>query len=167
MTIKEIAKLHGITTQAVYAKIKAAGLDLSAIREGKTAQLTPEGLEAVRNLFAKKTRKEERKEGDLIAKIGALQVENKQLKEQIEELRIDRDRWAKQAEDAQKAASNTQEALLRAQAINMANIKVMESMQPRTLWQRLTGRRPKALEQQIKDIAAEEGSQGGQDRREP
>lgn len=135
MTIKEFAKQHSISPQAVYQRLKASGIPIDSIREGKTAELTQEGLEKLSSLFVKPVDNAVKEETVSISQFNALQVENEFLKKRIEELTADRDRWAAQAEAAQQTAQQ-------AQALNMANLKALPA--PRqSIWERITGKRHK------------------------
>ncbi|MGN1119528.1 MAG: hypothetical protein ACI4Q4_04165 [Oscillospiraceae bacterium] len=135
MTIKEFAKQQSISPQAVYQRLKAAGIPIDSIREGKTSELTPDGLEKLSSLFLKPVENSAKEETVSINQFKALQLENEFLKNRIEELTADRDRWAAQAEAAQQTAQQ-------AQALNMANLKALPA--PRqSIWERITGRRNK------------------------
>lgn len=135
MTIKEFAKQQSISPQAVYQRLKAAGIPIDSIREGKTSELTPDGLEKLSSLFLKPVENSVKEETVSINQFKALQLENEFLKKRIEELTADRDRWAAQAEAAQQTAQQ-------AQALNMANLKALPA--PRqSIWERITGRRNK------------------------
>ena len=139
MTIKEFAKQQSISPQAVYQRLKAAGIPIDSIREGKTSELTPDGLEKLSSLFLKPVEKAVenpvKEETVSMNQFKDLQLENEFLKKRIEELTADRDRWAAQAEAAQQTAQQ-------AQALNMANLKALPA--PRqSIWERITGRRNK------------------------
>lgn len=135
MTIKEFAKQQSISPQAVYQRLKAAGIPIDSIREGKTSELTPDGLEKLSSLFLKPVENPVKEETVSMNQFKALQLENEFLKKRIEELTADRDRWAAQAEAAQQTAQQ-------AQALNMANLKALPA--PRqSIWERITGRRNK------------------------
>lgn len=130
MTIKQFAKKYSISPQAVYQKLKAAGIPLSDIKQGNTQELTEEGLKRLESIFVKKSKEES-------AEIERLKVENQLLKAQIEEIKADRDRWAELAKTAQESLQREQQATHQAQAIQMATL---QAMQKRSLWARLTGK---------------------------
>lgn len=130
MTIKEFAKKQSISTQAVYQRIKAAGIQLDSLKQGKTAELTPEGLETLSSLFTKPV---EEAVNESSSKLTALQLENDFLKQRIEELTTDRDKWQQMAEQAQTIAAQ-------AQALNMANLKALPAPR-RSLWALITGKK--------------------------
>lgn len=51
MTIKEIAAEKGISYQAIYKRIKGAGISLSSLKDKRTGQLTQEGEQKLRQIF--------------------------------------------------------------------------------------------------------------------
>ncbi len=130
MTIKQFAKKYSISPQAVYQKLKAAGIPLTDIKQGNTQELTEEGIKRLESIFVKKSKEES-------AEVERLKVENQLLKAQIEEIKADRDRWAELAKTAQESLQREQQATHQAQAIQMATL---QAMQKRSLWARLTGK---------------------------
>ena len=130
MTIKQFAKKYSISPQAVYQKLKAAGIPLSDIKQGNSQELTEEGIKQLESIFVKKSKEES-------AEVERLKVENQLLKAQIEEIKADRDRWAELAKTAQESLQREQQATHQAQAIQMATL---QAMQKRSLWARLTGK---------------------------
>ena len=166
MTVKEFAKNQGITTQAVYQRIKAAGVDLPSIQKENSPELTAEGLKTLRAIFAKENGETGRKTAELKKKLTEQEIKIEKLTEEAAELRKERDGWREQAERAaefartsQEIAAKMQEALLqaqetaqRAQALEMARIQAAAPR--RSLWQRLIGGRTRAAEQAK---AAEDG----------
>jgi len=122
MTIKEIAKEKGVSTQAVYQKIKAAGLKISDLRAENSVELTESGLKAVNQLFVKQSETTVNK-NKLVDKIKELEKQVSMLESALQEARADRDRWAAQAEAAQQTAQQ-------AQALNMATLKALPAQQP-------------------------------------
>lgn len=156
MTIKEFARRQGVTPQAVYQKMKAAGLDVSSIKKENSADLTAEGLEAVKALFSKQGKESNKETAALLDKINSLngQLNEKAavietFKARIEELTAERDKWAALAAGLQEALKQEQELAKReqqtaqqAQALNMASIQALKASPRRlSLWQRLTGKR--------------------------
>lgn len=51
MTIRDVTRLTGLSHQAVYKKIKTAGLNMDELKDKATGQLTPDGEQKVRDLF--------------------------------------------------------------------------------------------------------------------
>lgn len=167
MTIKEFAKGQGVTTQAVYQRIKAAGIDLATIKKGKTAELTAEGLETLSNLFAKNEGGNGVKIAEFKAMIASLQTQVEKLTDEkaglvkeLEAAKQSAEEWQKQAAQqaeavkaAQGIAAKLQEALeneqrtaQQAQALNMASIQALKQPPRLSLWQRLTGKRAQIAE---------------------
>ena len=142
MTIKEIARKRGITTQAVYQKIKAAGLDISDLREENSAKLSEKGIAAVEKLFTNQKEKETqaiKRANELEIKVKSLEDELITLEKRLQEAREDRDRWAEQAKAAQQTAQQ-------AQALNLATLQRItapeeKESERRSFWARLTGKK--------------------------
>ena len=51
MNVKEVATLTGLTHQAIYKRIKAAGYKLEELKDKATGQFTPEGEALLREMF--------------------------------------------------------------------------------------------------------------------
>jgi septal ring factor EnvC (AmiA/AmiB activator) len=51
LTVKEFAKAAGVTTAAVYKRLKVNGLDIAELKDPDTGKLTPEGIEQLQALF--------------------------------------------------------------------------------------------------------------------
>lgn len=81
MTVAELAQELGRSHQAVYKRIAKAGLKMADLRDSSTGQLTPQGVEAIRSLYANSN-------GESCAK-GAQQdaQELAKLRAEVEELR--------------------------------------------------------------------------------
>lgn len=153
MTIKEFAKSQGVTTQAVYQKIKAAGIDLASIKKENTAELTAEGLEACKRLYLKADETIKKENTALKERLQTLEKENNALQmalnskeqeiaqkeQEIAKITAERDRWAGMAEAAQITAQQ-------AQALQMASFQALKQPPRLSLWQRLTGKRAEPLE---------------------
>ena len=135
MTIKEFSKSKGITPQAVYQKLKASGISISSIKEENTSELTESGIDILNGLFTKETDKSFNQTSEILKTIETLKLENRLLKEELEETRRQRDQWAAQAAEAQKTAQQ-------AQALNLAAFKALPApAEKRSLWDRLKGRK--------------------------
>ena len=149
MKIKDFAKKQNVSVQAVYQKLKAAGIDISSIKDNNNGELTEEGLKICERLYLKSDAAKEREIKALNDQLNALLSENDTLKKTLEQkekeiaqLTEARDRWASMAEAAQQTAQQ-------AQALNMASIQALKAIPaaPRlTWWQRLTGKRIKAAD---------------------
>lgn len=101
MTIKELAKELGISTQAIYQRIKAAGIQLDSLKEPGSQELSEDGRKQLAQLFTK-----QQSTNDDLQK--TLQTENEFLKQRCKELEADRDRWQQAAEQAQQLAAQAQ-----------------------------------------------------------
>lgn len=101
MTIKEFSKELGISTQAVYQRIKAAGIQLDSLKEPGSQELSEDGRKQLAQLFTK----QQSINDDLIK---SLQTENEFLKQRCKELEADRDRWQQATEQAQQLAAQAQ-----------------------------------------------------------
>lgn len=101
MTIKEFSKELGISTQAVYQRIKAAGIPLDSLKEPGSQELSEDGRKQLAQLFTK----QQPTNGDLQK---TLRAENELLKQRCKELEADRDRWQHVAEQAQQLAAQAQ-----------------------------------------------------------
>ena len=109
MTIKEFSKELGISTQAVYQRIKAAGIQLDSLKEPGSQELSEDGRKQLAQLFTK----QQSTNDDLIK---SLQTENEFLKQRCKELEADRDRWQQATEQAQQLAAQEQ-------ALSMARLQ--------------------------------------------
>lgn len=101
MNIKEFAKSLGISTQAVYQRIKGAGIALDSLKEPGTQDLSEYGKKQLAQLFTK-----QQTTNDDLQK--SLQTENEFLKQRCADLEADRDRWQRAAEQAQQLAAQAQ-----------------------------------------------------------
>ncbi len=122
MTIKELAQELSISTQAIYQRLKTAGIHLDNIKRDKSAHLTDEGITQIRAMFGKTVENSTNKPTD---QLTALQIENALLKERIAELTADRDRWAAMAAAAQEQATAAQQTAQQAQALNLGTLKAL------------------------------------------
>ena len=86
MTIKELAQQQGVTVQAVYKRIKSAGIDINTLKDAQTGRFTEEGEKIVLSLISTK-RPAEGPEMAYKQEVERLKLVNQQLLEQIEILR--------------------------------------------------------------------------------
>ena len=113
MTIKQAAEMYGITVQAVYSRLKKEGIALETLKEADTGALSADGELVLSKLFDKENRVKhenlnstiERLQGD----INRLERENAALVEKLKqvetanaELKEERERLLKLAEQAQE-----------------------------------------------------------------
>lgn len=164
MTIKEFAKNQGITTQAVYARIKAAGVELSSIKKEKSPELTTEGIEILNSIFEKGEGASAAKVSEYKAIVARLQAQLEKMEKELEEARNDAEKekegadgwkaqsdyWREIAEKAQETALNAQEIASKlhdslqdaqrtaqqAQALNLASIQALKAapQAPKIKW---------------------------------
>lgn len=104
MTIKEVAQRHGMTVQAVYKKIKAAGIDITTLKDAETGLFTPEGEKVILSLVESK-KPQEGAENSLKQEVERLRADNQRLLEKVEIL--------EQARDDLRAALNAAQILQR------------------------------------------------------
>ena len=148
MTIKQVAEKYSISTQAVYKKIRAAGLKISDVTKENSAELSETGLEIVNRLFAE-TKEKNFNSKPAVDRSKELEKEVETLKTRLEEVTAERDKWAAQAEADRQTITRLQDALQeeqktaqQAQALNMAAIqKLTAPRERRSLWARLTGKK--------------------------
>ena len=53
MTIRDFANSKGVTVQAVYARMKGAGLATTDLQEGDSKELSTEGIKILEGLYLK------------------------------------------------------------------------------------------------------------------
>lgn len=147
MTIKEAAKGYGVSTQAIYQRLKKHGAELSIIKDSKTGHLTAEGEKLLCKLFTKHSIESVNMES------GALQVEQgaRGLLEQVERerdaLRADVSRLEAElrGERELRAAVERERDTLRTaldQSQQLQAMTLSRIPEPRkTLWQRLLERK--------------------------
>ena len=85
MSIKEIAQSHGMSVQAVYKKIKLAGINLNTLKDAKSGVLTAEGEAIVNSLIESKKPLESHETG-LKQEVEKLKLVNEQLLNEIKRL---------------------------------------------------------------------------------
>ena len=118
MTIKGAAEKYGITVQAVYSRLKKEGIALETLKDAGTGELTADAEAVFDKLFDKENREKrsnfnstiERLQGDvnrlerdnaaLVEKLKQVEAANAELKEERERLL----RLAEQAQELHKAA---------------------------------------------------------------
>lgn len=118
MTIKGAAEMYGITVQAVYSRLKKESIQLETLKDADTGELSADGELVLNKLFDKENRVKheslnstiERLQGDvnrlekeniaLVEKLKQVEAANAELKEERERLL----RLAEQAQELHKAA---------------------------------------------------------------
>lgn len=141
MTIKEFAKSKGISTQAVYQRIKSAKIELSSLKNGD--QLSPDGLARLDQLFTTQDRPSIDKLAALEADKADLQANVARLEFLLDEARQQRDQWQKQAAQAAQALEAAQKIADQAQQLNAAAMQRIALPAPKGFLSRLFHREAK------------------------
>ena len=148
MTITDFAKQTGLTTQAIYQKLKRKNIKLSDIQQPGNSDLTHEGLLTLTELFKVKATDNGKaviastvdkafinKRDNTEERIKQLEEENEQLKISLAELRA-----AATVKD-QLIATLTARAEF-AEKISLQRLPGEAAPRP-SLWERITRRKPK------------------------
>jgi chromosome segregation ATPase len=90
MNVKEVATLTGLTHQAIYKRIKAAGYKLDELKDKASGQFTPEGEAVLREMFNLDELQPELTT-ELTTKVAELTTEVEKLRNQVETLENERD----------------------------------------------------------------------------
>lgn len=135
MTIKEFAKNKGISTQAVYQRIKGAKIELSSLKSGD--QLSPDGLARLEQLFTAQDRPSIDKLTALEADKAALQATVDRLEALLKEARQQRDQWQQQAMQSAQALEAAQKIADQAQQLNAAAMQRIALPAPKGFLSRL------------------------------
>ena len=126
MTIKELTQKTGLSSQAVYKKIKARGYDITALKSKETGHFTPEGEKIIFPLFGIEQAPQEAQEGPenevdnqvdnqvekLTTELQKLTTENETLKTKVEMLTSERDNLRATLEREQQLHAMTLTKLL-------------------------------------------------------
>lgn len=113
MTIKDVAELTGLTSQAVYKRIKNAGISLADIKDKETGQLTADGTAAVLDLFNLNSKPPKGKVdnlsevSELQTRVAELSKEVEGLKKQVETVEAERDYLRTALSNAQQLQAMT------------------------------------------------------------
>lgn len=111
MTIAEIAARLGVSKQAVYQKIKRAGLSINALKDHNTGEFTDDGAQTIVNLFNNAPRSDVD-----VSTPSAGQVETiNALNSDIDRLKTEVDRLNNLVEQLTGERDFLREALLQAQ----------------------------------------------------
>ena len=82
MNVKEVATLTGLTHQAIYKRIKAAGYKLEELKDKTSGQFTPEGEAVLREMFNLDELQPELTT-ELATKVAELTTEVEKLRNQV------------------------------------------------------------------------------------
>lgn len=150
MTVKDVARRTGLTTAAIYKRIKAHGITLDAIKDKKTGHFTPEGERMIVDLFeiAETAEKSQEKQVDngLSTEVEKLKTENTRLTTQVENLEKQVADLTGERDFLRRTLDTTTEALTNAQklqAATLAKVPLLTSGEPgrlRRAWDKIRGK---------------------------
>lgn len=146
MTVKDVARRTGLTTAAIYKRIKAHGITLDAIKDKKTGHFTPEGEQMIIDLFdiaeAQETAEkaqEKQVDNELTTENIRLTTQVENLEKQVADLTGERDFLRKTLADTTEALTNAQKL----QAATLAKVPLLTSGEPgrlRRAWDKIRGK---------------------------
>lgn len=119
MTIKELAREYGVSTQAVYKRIAKAGKSVKELTTGQTGELTEEGRDLLATLFANQqttTPNQSTEVERLTAEVERLKKEVENLQTRLNDAQLDKDRLYTLLAAAQQTAQALTVARLAAPA---------------------------------------------------
>lgn len=137
MTVKDVVQRTGLTSAAVYKRIKAKGVKLDAIKDKKTGQFTPDGERLIVELFNLGNAAEaveKRSKTDVDNQVEKLTTEVERLKTMVELLTSERDNLRATLEREQQLHAMTLTKLL-------PSGEQAEKGRFRAAWDALRGRR--------------------------
>ena len=154
MTVKDVARRTGLTTAAIYKRIKAHGITLDAIKDKKTGHFTPEGERMIVDLFeiaeeapetAEKAQ-ETQVDNPLTTEVEKLKTENARLTTEVENLTKQVADLTGERDFLRRTLDTTTEALTNAQklqAATLAKVPLLTSGEPgrlRRAWDKIRGK---------------------------
>ena len=119
MTIKELAREYGVSTQAVYKRIAKAGKSVNELTTGQTGELTEEGRDLLATLFTNQqttTTNQSTEVERLTAEVERLKKEVENLQTRLNDAQLDKDRLYTLLAAAQQTAQALTVARLAAPA---------------------------------------------------
>lgn len=119
MTIKELAREYGVSTQAVYKRIAKAGKSVKELTTGQTGELTEEGRDLLATLFTNQqttTPNQSTEVERLTAEVERLKKEVENLQTRLNDAQLDKDRLYTLLAAAQQTAQALTVARLAAPA---------------------------------------------------
>lgn len=119
MTIKELAREYGVSTQAVYKRIAKAGKSVKELTTGQTGELTEEGRDLLATLFTNQqttTTNQSTEVERLTAEVERLKKEVENLQTRLNDAQLDKDRLYTLLAAAQQTAQALTVARLAAPA---------------------------------------------------
>lgn len=153
MTIAEIAASLGVSKQAVYQKIKRAGLSVNALKDHNTGEFTDKGAQTIVNLFNNTPRPNVDVSTPSVEQVETINA----LNNDIDRLNIEVDRLNNLVEQLTNERDFLREALLQAQK----SADQAQQLQAMTLTKLLPAPRPgiaERLRQMFKKGAIGENS---------
>jgi len=129
MTIKEIAQQQGMTVQAVYKRIKAAGVDISTLKDPKTGRFTDDGEKVVLSIVESK-KPSEAQDSALKQEVERLRAVNQQLLEKVELLEQSREDLRNALDAAKLAQDDLRNALNAAQILQRETLAKIPAALP-------------------------------------
>lgn len=144
MTIQDVAEQYKVTPQAVYKRLKSAGIDVKTLKDGETGGLTEDSKAVFEKLFNSEGLT---KRGNINQQNEGLKAENETLKRLVDKLESENRELKNRVDELKEDKENIRRALEQAQAVQLAltNRLLPEPDEQKTnkpgLWQRITGRR--------------------------
>lgn len=147
MTIKEASKKYGVSTQAIYQRLKKHDIELSTVRDSVSGQLLQSGEELLEQLF---TKQREEVDNESTTRLEEIQSVKEQLLQVVNErnaLRADVSRLEAElrGERELRSAIERERDTLRTaldQSQQLQAMTLSRIPEPRkSLWQRLTERK--------------------------
>ena len=129
MTIKEIAQQQGMTVQAVYKRIKAAGIDINTLKNPKTGRFTDDGEKVVLSIVESK-KPSEAQDSTIKQEVERLRAVNQQLLEKVELLEQSRDDLRNALDAAKQAQEDLRNALNAAQILQRETLAKIPAALP-------------------------------------
>ena len=129
MSIKEIAQQHGMSVQAVYKKIKLAGIELNTLKDAKSGRLTDEGERVILSLVESK-KPSESHENSLKQEVERLNAVNEQLLNEVERLKLVSEQQTNEIKRLEQNNDDLRNALTAAQILQRETLAKIPAALP-------------------------------------
>lgn len=129
MSIKEIAQQHGLSVQAVYKKIKLAGIELNTLKDAKSGRLTDEGERVILSLVESK-KPSESHENSLKQEVERLNAVNEQLLNEVERLKLVSEQQTNEIKRLEQNNDDLRNALTAAQILQRETLAKIPAALP-------------------------------------
>lgn len=129
MSIKEIAQQHGLSVQAVYKKIKLAGIDLNTLKDGNTGRLTADGEKLILSLVESRKPLESH-ENSLKQEIEKLKLVNEQLLNEVERMKLVSEQQTNEIKRLEQNNDDLRNALTAAQILQRETLAKIPAALP-------------------------------------